>query len=54
MGARLSNGSLDGSAIACPEHGSKFDVTTGKPLAVADRPLTMYEVKVEGDVYVKV
>jgi 3-phenylpropionate/trans-cinnamate dioxygenase ferredoxin subunit len=55
MGARLSNGNLDGSVITCPEHSSKFDVTTGKALAVSDSPLVTYEVKVEGDdVYVKV
>lgn len=55
MSFRLSNGSLAGNVITCPEHSSKFDVTTGKPLAVADSPLEMYEVKVEGDdVLVKV
>jgi nitrite reductase/ring-hydroxylating ferredoxin subunit len=54
MGARLSNGSLDGSVITCPEHSSKFDVATGKALAVSDSPLVTYEVRVEGDdVYVK-
>jgi 3-phenylpropionate/trans-cinnamate dioxygenase ferredoxin subunit len=55
MGARLSNGILDGSVITCPEHSSKFDIITGKALAIADSPLVIYEVKVEGDdVYVKV
>jgi 3-phenylpropionate/trans-cinnamate dioxygenase ferredoxin subunit len=55
MGARLSNGKLEGSIITCPEHSSKFDVTTGMALAVSYSPLTIYEVKVEGDdVYVKV
>ena len=49
MGARLSNGNLEGAVITCPEHSSKFDVTTGKALAVSDSPLTTYEVKVEGD-----
>jgi len=49
MSARLSNGSLDGKVITCPQHSSKFDVSTGKPLAVADDPLVLYEVKVEGD-----
>jgi nitrite reductase/ring-hydroxylating ferredoxin subunit len=54
MGARLSNGNLDGSVITCPEHSSKFDVVTGKALAVSDSPLVTYEVRVEGDdVYVK-
>jgi 3-phenylpropionate/trans-cinnamate dioxygenase ferredoxin subunit len=49
MGARLSNGSLVGSVITCPEHSSKFDVTTGKALAVSDNPLVIHEVKIEGD-----
>lgn len=54
MGARLSNGILEGSVITCPEHSSRFDVTTGKVLAVSDSPLVTYEVKIEGDdVYVK-
>jgi nitrite reductase/ring-hydroxylating ferredoxin subunit len=52
---RLSNGNVEGNVITCPEHSSKFDMTTGKPLAVADSPLEMYEVKAEGDdVFVKV
>ncbi|HTY90943.1 MAG TPA: Rieske 2Fe-2S domain-containing protein [Methanocella sp.] len=55
MSARLSNGSLEGSIITCPEHSSKFDVTTGKPLSIENGPLVTYEVKVEGnDVLVKV
>lgn len=49
MGVRLSNGSLEGSIITCPEHSAKFDVTTGKPLSTANGPLVAYEVKVEGD-----
>jgi 3-phenylpropionate/trans-cinnamate dioxygenase ferredoxin component len=49
MAYRLSNGTVEGSVLTCPQHGSKFDMTTGKALAVSDRPLTMYEVKIEGD-----
>lgn len=49
MGVRLSNGTLDNSIITCPEHSSKFDVTTGKPLSTTNDPLVTYEVKVEGD-----
>jgi nitrite reductase/ring-hydroxylating ferredoxin subunit len=49
MAYRLSNGTIEGSVITCPQHGSKFDMVTGKPLAVADDPLKKYEVKVEGD-----
>ncbi len=55
MGARLSNGSLVGSIITCPEHSSKFDVVTGKALAVSDSPLITYEIEIKGDdLYVKV
>lgn len=55
MAYRLSNGTIDGNVITCPQHGSKFDMVTGKPLAVSDDPLKKYEVKVEGDdIYVKV
>ena len=55
MAYRLSNGTVEGNVITCPQHGSKFDMTSGKALAVSDNPLVMYEVKVEGDdIYVKV
>jgi nitrite reductase/ring-hydroxylating ferredoxin subunit len=49
MAARLSNGSLDGAVLTCPEHSAKFDVSTGKPLSTANDALETYEVKVEGD-----
>ncbi len=46
----LADGFLDGTAIECPRHGARFDVTTGKviclPAAVGIRS---YPVKVEGD-----
>ena len=29
-GGNLSEGSLEGTILTCPIHGSKFDVTTGK------------------------
>ncbi len=49
MGVRLSNGTIENAIITCPEHSSKFDVTTGKPLSTQNDPLVMYEVKVDGD-----
>ena len=33
MSARLSMGSLTGTVVICPLHGSRFDVTTGKKVA---------------------
>jgi nitrite reductase/ring-hydroxylating ferredoxin subunit len=33
MNALLSMGTINGSTVACPWHGSKFNVTTGKKLS---------------------
>jgi len=45
----LSGGLLDGYAVECPRHGARFDVRTGKVLALpAAVPIPVYEVKVEG------
>ena len=64
MGAKLSQGKLEGTVVTCPRHGSQFDLTDGrvvrwlkgsglifkvsKALKPA-RPLVTYDVKVEGD-----
>ncbi len=46
----LGDGWLDGTAIECPRHGARFDVTTGKVLCLpAAVPVNAYPVKVEGD-----
>jgi nitrite reductase/ring-hydroxylating ferredoxin subunit len=57
----LSEGVLEGNVVTCPNHGSKFDVTTGKvvspPAEALGRPdiedLQTYLVKVE-DQYIMV
>lgn len=46
----VGEGDLDGHAIACPRHGARFDLRTGKALglpAVVDIPA--YPVRVVGD-----
>ena len=46
----LAEGELEGHEIACPRHGAKFDVRSGKVLsapALVDVPT--YEVRIEGD-----
>ena len=62
-GGDLSEGVLERNVVTCPNHGSKFDVTTGKviapPVEPLDRPeiehLPTYLVKVESrDIMVKV
>jgi 3-phenylpropionate/trans-cinnamate dioxygenase ferredoxin component len=46
----LSEGQLDGDAIVCGCHDSRFDVMTGRPLSgPAKRPLATYPVEVTAD-----
>ena len=50
-GASLSEGSLDGSTVTCPWHGSTWDCKTGKMIAcgVQLNVLSSYKVTVESD-----
>jgi metal-sulfur cluster biosynthetic enzyme/nitrite reductase/ring-hydroxylating ferredoxin subunit len=49
-GGPLSEGRLDDHAIACPRHGAKFDIRTGKALTMpATVDTAAHEVKVAGD-----
>lgn len=46
----LHDGWLDGEELECPEHGSRFNVVTGKVSGLpATQPIATYEVKVEGE-----
>ena len=55
-GGPLSEGKLVDFAIACPRHGAKFDIRTGKALTMpATEDTIAHEVKIEnGQVYVRV
>lgn len=56
MGGSLADGELSGETLACPRHGAKFDVRTGKSvgnaklgfLSVKVNDAKSYPVKVEG------
>jgi 3-phenylpropionate/trans-cinnamate dioxygenase ferredoxin subunit len=55
-GGPLHQGELAGAVIECPRHGARFNVKTGKVLALpAVKPLTTYPLKVEdGEIQVAV
>ena len=63
MGARLSEGTLDGTVVTCPRHGSQFDLATGQvvrwlkgsgvvsalgKMLKSPQLLEVYQVKVDG------
>lgn len=50
-GGPLDEGTLKGSVIICPWHGSCFDVKTGEVrCGPADKPVATYKVEVEGEI----
>ena len=50
-GGTLGEGELDESGVECPRHGGRFDLFTGRVLALPPvRPVAAYETRVEGDV----
>ncbi|MBI2845007.1 MAG: non-heme iron oxygenase ferredoxin subunit [Chloroflexi bacterium] len=55
-GGPLSEGTLEGTTVTCPWHGSKFDVRSGQVLgAPAQKGVASYTVKVEGqDILIEV
>ena len=49
-GGPLGEGELTDFAVACPRHGAKFDIRTGRALSMpATKPTVAHEVKVNGD-----
>ena len=48
----LCEGIFDGTVLTCHQHLWQWDVRTGAPQGVAEKPLERYEVTVQGDVIV--
>jgi len=49
-GGPLGEGPLADHTLACPRHGAKFDVRSGKALTMpATQPTVAHDVKIEGD-----
>jgi nitrite reductase/ring-hydroxylating ferredoxin subunit len=56
LGCSLSAGTLEGTTVTCPCHGSRFDVTSGEVLrGPARKPEPSYRVEVrDGALWVEV
>src|SRR3972149_4079179 len=54
--ADLAEGTLNGQNVACPFHGSEFDLTTGEGLnPPAEKPLRTFKVWIEdGTIFVEI
>jgi 3-phenylpropionate/trans-cinnamate dioxygenase ferredoxin component len=49
-GGVLGEGELDGSGVECPRHGARFDLFSGRVLALpAVRGVKAYRTEVDGD-----
>jgi 3-phenylpropionate/trans-cinnamate dioxygenase ferredoxin component len=49
-GGPLAEGELEGYTIACPRHGARFDIRTGRVLCMpATQDTPAHAVKIEGD-----
>lgn len=46
-GASFEGGRIRGKLIACPLHGARFDLSTGKCLGGAYKPVSCFPVKLE-------
>jgi len=45
-----TEGEVDGTTVECWLHGSRFDLTTGKPIGLpATEPVPVYDTTIEGE-----
>ncbi len=49
-GGTLGDGPLEGYQLACPRHGARFDIQSGKAITMpATEPTPVHNVKIEND-----
>ncbi len=48
-GVRLCEGCVDGTTLTCLEHLWQWDLRSGAPLGLAERPLAMFRIEVADD-----
>ena len=49
QGTCLSEGFYDGAVLTCSKHLWQWDITTGKPIGLAEAPLEGYQLEIEDD-----
>jgi toluene monooxygenase system ferredoxin subunit len=49
QGTCLADGFFDGAVLTCSKHLWQWDITTGKPIGLAEAPLQGYQVEIEND-----
>lgn len=55
MDERLINGFCDGNTLICTKHLWQWDMASGEPVSLAEKPLTVFPIRIEhGDVYIQV
>ena len=54
QGTCLAEGFFDGAVLTCNKHLWQWDITTGKPIGLAEAPLESYQLEIEdGEIYVR-
>lgn len=54
QGTCLAEGFYDGAVLTCSKHLWQWDITTGKPIGLAEAPLEGYQVEIEdGEIFVQ-
>ena len=49
-GQPLTNGPVEGMEIVCPRHGARFDIGSGRPMAMpATEPIRVFPVEIRED-----
>lgn len=48
-GVRLCEGCIEGTTLTCLEHLWQWDLRDGSPLGFAEKPLAMFDIRVEAD-----
>lgn len=48
-GVALCEGCVDGTTLTCLEHLWQWDLRSGAPLGLAEAPLTMFDIEIDGE-----